>query len=205
MPILTIKIIGHQWYWSYEYNDFSSIEFESYMSPSRTFRLLEVDNSTPMPMNCQTRLVTSSHDVLHSWTIPSIGIKIDATPGRLNQISVFPNRSGKFFGQCSEICGANHSFIPIVVDVIPIKFFISWVKTFDLFSDWKASNGLLNQLMVCASTLNKELVNFYNTELSDQSNRLLLYTSNISPSMSNYFTFFSFYSNFYFLYYLFYS
>lgn len=147
-PLLTVKIIGHQWYWSYEYNDFNNIEFDSYIQPQALFRLLEVDNSTPIPLNCQTRLITSSTDVLHSWTIPAIGIKIDATPGRLNQISVFPNRSGKFFGQCSEICGANHSFIPIVVDVIPLKYFISWIKKFNLFSDWNASNGLLNQKMV---------------------------------------------------------
>nr|YP_009139043.1 cytochrome c oxidase subunit II [Cacopsylla coccinea]AKE49758.1 cytochrome c oxidase subunit II [Cacopsylla coccinea] len=130
-PLLTIKIIGHQWYWSYEYNDFNNIEFDSYMSPTSTFRLLEVDNSTPMPTNCQTRLITTSSDVLHSWTIPAMGIKMDATPGRLNQISLSPNRSGKFFGQCSEICGANHSFMPIVVDIIPINFFISWIKTFN--------------------------------------------------------------------------
>nr|YP_009501959.1 cytochrome c oxidase subunit II [Psylla alni]AWU49046.1 cytochrome c oxidase subunit 2 [Psylla alni] len=130
-PLLTIKIIGHQWYWSYEYNDFNSIEFDSYMLPSSTFRLLEVDNSTPIPDNCQTRLITTSSDVLHSWTIPAMGIKMDATPGRLNQISFFPNRSGKFFGQCSEICGANHSFMPIVVDIIPINYFISWIKTFN--------------------------------------------------------------------------
>nr|YP_010596824.1 cytochrome c oxidase subunit II [Cacopsylla burckhardti]UFP91880.1 cytochrome c oxidase subunit 2 [Cacopsylla burckhardti]WAK85083.1 cytochrome c oxidase subunit II [Cacopsylla burckhardti] len=130
-PLLTIKIIGHQWYWSYEYNDFNEIEFDSYMIPSSTFRLLEVDNSTPIPTNCQTRLITTSSDVLHSWTIPAMGIKMDATPGRLNQISLFPNRSGKFFGQCSEICGANHSFMPIVVDIIPINYFIKWIKTFN--------------------------------------------------------------------------
>nr|QWT29504.1 cytochrome c oxidase subunit II [Cyamophila willieti] len=130
-PLLTVKIIGHQWYWSYEYNDFNSIEFDSYMSSSSTFRLLEVDNSTPIPSNCQTRLITTSSDVLHSWTIPPMGIKMDATPGRLNQISLFSNRTGKFFGQCSEICGANHSFMPIVVDVIPITYFISWIKTFN--------------------------------------------------------------------------
>lgn len=158
-PLLTIKILGHQWYWSYEYNDFRSIEFDSYIAPSRTLRLLEVDNSTPIPLNCQTRLITSSNDVLHSWTIPAIGIKIDATPGRLNQISLFSNRTGRFFGQCSEICGTNHSFIPIVVDIIPVKYFISWIKNFNLFSDWKASNGLLNQCMVSAITLNKKLVN----------------------------------------------
>nr|YP_010882004.1 cytochrome c oxidase subunit II [Cacopsylla fuscicella]WID86678.1 cytochrome c oxidase subunit II [Cacopsylla fuscicella] len=130
-PLLTIKIIGHQWYWSYEYNDFNNIEFDSYMSTPSTFRLLEVDNSTPIPMNCQTRLVTTSSDVLHSWTIPAMGIKMDATPGRLNQISLFPSRSGKFFGQCSEICGANHSFMPIAVDIIPISYFTSWIKTFN--------------------------------------------------------------------------
>nr|WMH03392.1 cytochrome c oxidase subunit II [Cacopsylla melanoneura]WMH03405.1 cytochrome c oxidase subunit II [Cacopsylla melanoneura]WMH03418.1 cytochrome c oxidase subunit II [Cacopsylla melanoneura] len=130
-PLLTIKIIGHQWYWSYEYNDFNNIEFDSYMNPSSTFRLLEVDNSTPIPTNCQTRLITTSSDVLHSWTIPAMGMKMDATPGRLNQISLFPNRSGKFFGQCSEICGANHSFMPIVVDIIPINYFIAWIKTFN--------------------------------------------------------------------------
>nr|YP_009502269.1 cytochrome c oxidase subunit 2 [Cacopsylla pyri]AWU48872.1 cytochrome c oxidase subunit 2 [Cacopsylla pyri] len=130
-PLLTIKIIGHQWYWSYEYNDFNNIEFDSYMTPSSTFRLLEVDNSTPLPTYCQSRLITTSSDVLHSWTIPAMGIKMDATPGRLNQISLFPNRSGKFFGQCSEICGANHSFMPIVVDIIPVNYFISWIKTFN--------------------------------------------------------------------------
>nr|YP_010744964.1 cytochrome c oxidase subunit II [Trioza frangulae]WET58364.1 cytochrome c oxidase subunit 2 [Trioza frangulae] len=130
-PLLTIKILGHQWYWSYEYNDFNSIEFDSYMLPSSTFRLLEVDNSTPIPLNCQIRLITSSHDVLHSWTIPAMGLKMDATPGRLNQMSLFCNRTGSFFGQCSEICGANHSFMPIMVDIIPIKYFISWIKNFN--------------------------------------------------------------------------
>nr|AAP14650.1 cytochrome c oxidase subunit II [Pachypsylla venusta] len=130
-PMLTIKILGHQWFWSYEYNDFNNIEFDSYMNPESTLRLLEVDNSTPMPLNCQTRLIASSFDVLHSWTVPSMGIKMDATPGRLNQMSLFTNRTGSFFGQCSEICGINHSFMPIVVDVIPIKYFISWIKKFN--------------------------------------------------------------------------
>nr|QWV61768.1 cytochrome c oxidase subunit 2 [Agonoscena pistaciae] len=130
-PVLTIKILGHQWYWSYEYNDFTSIEFDSYMSTEATFRLLEVDNSTPLPVSCQTRLITSSLDVLHSWTIPAMGVKMDATPGRLNQMSIFPNRTGTFFGQCSEICGANHSFMPIAIDIIPINYFISWIKNFE--------------------------------------------------------------------------
>nr|YP_009501868.1 cytochrome c oxidase subunit 2 [Aacanthocnema dobsoni]AWU48800.1 cytochrome c oxidase subunit 2 [Aacanthocnema dobsoni] len=130
-PLLTIKILGHQWYWSYEYSDFISVEFDSYLDLTKTFRLLEVDNSTPIPLNCQIRLITSSYDVLHSWTIPSMGLKMDATPGRLNQMSMYSYRTGKFFGQCSEICGANHSFMPIVVDIIPIKYFINWIKTFN--------------------------------------------------------------------------
>nr|AWU49027.1 cytochrome c oxidase subunit 2 [Pseudophacopteron sp. DMP-2018] len=130
-PSLTIKIMGHQWYWSYEYNDFNSVEFDSYLKPYSIMNLLEVDNSTPIPIKCQTRIVLSSFDVIHSWTIPAMGIKMDATPGRLNQTSLFPDRTGMFFGQCSEICGANHSFMPITLDVIPIKYFINWIKNFN--------------------------------------------------------------------------
>uniref|UniRef100_A0AAU8G9N4 Cytochrome c oxidase subunit 2 n=1 Tax=Colposcenia aliena TaxID=3101724 RepID=A0AAU8G9N4_9HEMI len=130
-PLMTIKIMGHQWYWSYEYNDFKSIEFDSYIKQDSTMRLLEVDNSTPIPNKCQLRIITSSFDVLHSWTLPSMGVKMDATPGRLNQLSIFSNRTGTFFGQCSEICGANHSFMPIAVDSIPVSKFISWIKNFN--------------------------------------------------------------------------
>nr|YP_009501894.1 cytochrome c oxidase subunit 2 [Euphyllura phillyreae]AWU48898.1 cytochrome c oxidase subunit 2 [Euphyllura phillyreae] len=130
-PILTIKVLGHQWYWSYEYNDFNNIEFDSYMNPKTIFRLLEVDNSTPIPTNSQIRVIATSYDVLHSWTIPAMGIKMDATPGRLNQISIFPSRSGTHYGQCSEICGINHSFMPIMVNSIPMKYFISWIKNFN--------------------------------------------------------------------------
>nr|YP_009500716.1 cytochrome c oxidase subunit 2 [Homotoma ficus]AWU48937.1 cytochrome c oxidase subunit 2 [Homotoma ficus] len=130
-PMITIKIIGHQWFWSYEYNDFNSVDFESYMIPDSTFRFLEVDNSTPIPINCQIRLITTSMDVIHSWTVPSLGVKMDATPGRLNQMSLMSSKPGMFFGQCSEICGANHSFMPIMIDSIPIKYFISWIKSFN--------------------------------------------------------------------------
>nr|YP_009501946.1 cytochrome c oxidase subunit II [Pariaconus pele]AWU49014.1 cytochrome c oxidase subunit 2 [Pariaconus pele] len=129
-PVLTIKIMGHQWYWSYEYNDFNSIDFDSYMKQESIFRFLEVDNNTPIPLKCQIRLITTSYDVLHSWTVPSMGLKMDATPGRLNQMSLMSNRAGSYYGQCSEICGANHSFMPIVLDVIPIKYFILWIKNF---------------------------------------------------------------------------
>nr|WPW47063.1 cytochrome c oxidase subunit 2 [Halobates nereis] len=132
-PTLTIKAIGHQWYWSYEYSDFKNIEFESYMKPSteikmNEFRLLETDNRIVLPMNNQIRIIVTATDVLHSWTIPSLGIKIDAIPGRLNQGSMFINRPGIMYGQCSEICGANHSFMPIMIESVNTKQFISWLK-----------------------------------------------------------------------------
>nr|ALO70281.1 cytochrome c oxidase subunit 2 [Aloconota currax]ARH54855.1 cytochrome c oxidase subunit 2 [Aloconota currax] len=132
-PLITIKTIGHQWYWSYEYSDFNNIEFDSYMIPTNelknfNFRLLDVDNRISIPYNSQIRMLVTAADVLHSWTIPSLSVKIDATPGRLNQINFFINRTGLFFGQCSEICGANHSFMPIVLESISPKYFIKWIN-----------------------------------------------------------------------------
>nr|YP_009906590.1 cytochrome c oxidase subunit II [Lysmata vittata]QLI42508.1 cytochrome c oxidase subunit 2 [Lysmata vittata]QQP21709.1 cytochrome c oxidase subunit 2 [Lysmata vittata] len=132
-PSVTIKAIGHQWYWSYEYSDFTKIEFDSYMIPTEElsfsgFRLLDVDNRTTLPMNTQVRLLVTSADVIHSWTIPTLGVKADAIPGRLNQISFNILRPGVFFGQCSEICGANHSFMPIVVESVSVKSFLTWIS-----------------------------------------------------------------------------
>nr|AML25996.1 cytochrome c oxidase subunit II [Staphylinidae sp. BMNH 1274240] len=131
-PLVTLKTIGHQWYWSYEYSDFQKIEFDSYMIPLNElplsgYRLLDVDNRISIPYNSQIRMMVTAADVLHSWTIPSISVKIDATPGRLNQISFFLNRTGIFYGQCSEICGANHSFMPIVMESISSEYFIKWI------------------------------------------------------------------------------
>nr|YP_010250884.1 cytochrome c oxidase subunit II [Ips calligraphus]QTV76818.1 cytochrome c oxidase subunit 2 [Ips calligraphus] len=133
-PTLTVKAIGHQWYWSYEYSDYKKIEFDSYMIPSNelknfNFRLLDVDNRLILPFNSQIRILTTSADVIHSWAVPSLGVKIDSTPGRLNQTNFFINRTGLFFGQCSEICGANHSFMPISIEAISPKFFITWVNS----------------------------------------------------------------------------
>lgn len=133
-PAITIKTIGHQWYWSYEYSDFPNIEFDSYIIPSNDInineiRLLEVDNRTVIPFNTQIRLLVSAADVIHSWTIPSIGIKVDAIPGRLNQLRMYCLRPRIIFGQCSEICGANHRFIPIVLEAISPKDFIKWIKS----------------------------------------------------------------------------
>nr|AND96489.1 cytochrome c oxidase subunit 2 [Onthophagus nr. babirussa] len=133
-PMISLKSIGHQWYWSYEYSDFKKLEFDSYMIPTNEmnlngFRLLDVDNRTVLPYNSQIRMLITAADVIHSWTIPALSVKIDATPGRLNQISFLMNRTGLFFGQCSEICGANHSFMPIVVESISMKHFIKWMNS----------------------------------------------------------------------------
>nr|YP_009485871.1 cytochrome c oxidase subunit II [Paroster macrosturtensis]AVZ66445.1 cytochrome c oxidase subunit II [Paroster macrosturtensis] len=132
-PWLTLKSIGHQWYWSYEYSDFKKLEFDSYMIPTNelqknNFRLLDVDNRIVLPYNSQIRILVSAMDVLHSWTVPSLGVKVDATPGRLNQTNFFMNRPGLFYGQCSEICGANHSFMPIVIESVPTNIFINWIS-----------------------------------------------------------------------------
>jgi len=129
---LTVKRIGHQWYWRYEYSDFLNIEFDSYMVPtneleSGEFRLLEVDHRVVLPTQTDIRVLVTSADVIHSWTVPALGIKADAVPGRLNQLSFYVKYPGVFYGQCSEICGANHSFIPIVVEAVPLENFMEWV------------------------------------------------------------------------------
>lgn len=134
-PSITLKTIGHQWYWSYEYSDFNNVEFDSYIIPTNeltpgNFRLLDVDNRIILPINSQIRILVTAADVIHSWTIPALGVKIDGTPGRLNQSSFIINRPGLFYGQCSEICGANHRFIPIVVERTYLNYFINWIKNF---------------------------------------------------------------------------
>nr|AZH07862.1 cytochrome c oxidase subunit II [Lepinotus reticulatus] len=133
-PSITLKTVGHQWYWSYEYSDFLNIEFDSFMIPTTDnltsdFRLLEVNNRTILPFKTQIRLLVTAADVLHSWTVPSLGVKVDANPGRLNQMSFYMTRPGIFFGQCSEICGSVHSFMPIVIESISKSSFIHWLST----------------------------------------------------------------------------
>nr|WMC20686.1 cytochrome c oxidase subunit II [Prunella collaris] len=130
-PDLTLKAIGHQWYWTYEYTDVKELTFDSYMIPTTDlplghFRLLEVDHRVVVPMSSTIRVIVTADDVLHSWAIPSLGVKTDAIPGRLNQTSFLASRPGVFYGQCSEICGANHSFMPIVVESTPLANFESW-------------------------------------------------------------------------------
>nr|UGS80362.1 cytochrome c oxidase subunit II [Kilauella sp. KispEL] len=132
-PSLTIKTIGHQWYWSYEYSDFINIEFDSYMTPVsensiNEFRLLEVNNRLVLPENTQTRILVTAADVLHSWAMPALGIKVDANPGRINQTSFLIKYPGLFYGQCSEICGSVHSFMPIVLESTSKNSFINWLS-----------------------------------------------------------------------------
>lgn len=133
-PLFTFKVIGHQWYWEYEYSlrlleENSLIEFNNVDSIINrnlnidSFRLLDVSENFCIPIKCQIRLIVLSDDVIHSFAVPSLGIKVDAVPGRLNQVNILVNRPGLFFGQCSEICGVNHRFMPIVVESIRlIKF-----------------------------------------------------------------------------------
>nr|YP_008578469.1 cytochrome c oxidase subunit II [Sturnira tildae]CDF66085.1 COX2 [Sturnira tildae] len=130
-PSMTVKTMGHQWYWSYEYTDYTDLCFDSYMIPTQDLkagdlRLLEVDNRVVLPMETTIRMLISSEDVLHSWAVPSLGLKTDAIPGRLNQTTLLSTRPGLYYGQCSEICGSNHSFMPIVLELVPLKYFEKW-------------------------------------------------------------------------------
>jgi cytochrome c oxidase subunit 2 len=134
-PTVTLKVIGHQWYWTYEIVHHAGVTdalvFDSYMVPTSdlsfgSFRLLEVDNRLVLPMKTHIRVLITAADVIHNWAIPSFGMKVDATPGRLSQASLFIKRAGVYYGQCSEICGVNHGFMPIVVVSVPTPKFIDW-------------------------------------------------------------------------------
>ena len=131
-PEVTIKAIGNQWYWSYEYSDFGNsgeeVSFNSYLINSSElkpgdFRLIEVDNRLNLPVLTDIRVIVTSNDVIHCFTVPSLGFKIDAVPGRLNQVLVRLERPGLFTGGCSEICGTDHSFMPITVEATSISLF----------------------------------------------------------------------------------
>nr|YP_004222541.1 cytochrome c oxidase subunit II [Micromelo undatus]ABK92259.1 cytochrome c oxidase subunit II [Micromelo undatus] len=130
---ILLKATGHQWYWSYEIPLGDSVSFDSYMIPEADlaygdYRLLEVDNRAFLPFGLETTIITTSADVLHAWTLPAMGVKMDAVPGRLNSMSTFIEKPGVFYGQCSEICGANHSFMPIVVETLNLKDFIKFLE-----------------------------------------------------------------------------
>jgi cytochrome c oxidase subunit 2 len=138
---LTLKVVGNQWYWGYEYMDIYTentkgnnfdIKFDSYMIPEKDLkvgekRLLAVDNTVVLPVNRSIRILVTAKDVLHSWAVPALGLKMDGVPGRLNQIELRANRTGIFYGQCSEICGVNHGFMPIKLQIVADNEFINWV------------------------------------------------------------------------------
>ena len=136
-PAVTLKVTGNQWYWNYEYSDYASsnedsIVFDSYMIPEEDLeegqlRLLEVDNRVVLPVQTHIRLLITGRDVIHNWAIPSLGVKCDGLPGRLNQISLFIKREGLFYGQCSELCGVNHGFMPICVEAVSLTDYLAWI------------------------------------------------------------------------------
>mgnify|MGYP005731620007 FL=1 len=130
---MTVKVIGHQWYWEYEYPDHGDFYFESYMVQDADLqegdlRLLTVDNPLVIPANKNIQILITAGDVLHSWAVPSMGLKTDAVPGRLNETWVNVKEPGIYRGQCSEICGTGHGFMPVVVKVLPESEFIAWAN-----------------------------------------------------------------------------
>ena len=138
-PTITLKVIGHQWYWSYEYanivdSEVKSISFDSNMLFEDELnlgelRLLQVDKAFMLPIDTHINVLVTSYDVLHSWAVPSLGFKIDAVPGRLNQFSLFIKREGVYYGQCSELCGVNHGFMPIMIKALPFTVWNEWVES----------------------------------------------------------------------------
>lgn len=138
-PSLTIKVVGHQWYWSYELCDYideagETLEYDSYMVPDSDLedgqlRLLEVDNRVVVPVDTHVRFVVTGADVIHDFAVPALGLKIDACPGRLNQTSALAQRAGVFYGQCSELCGVYHGFMPIVVEAVDLDAYLVWLDS----------------------------------------------------------------------------
>jgi len=127
---MTLKAIGHQWYWSYELPDNGDIKFDATLNSEATGdkRLLETDNHVLLPINTKVRLLTTAEDVIHSWAMPSFGVKLDAVPGRLNETWIEIVREGTFYGQCSELCGNGHGYMPIVVEGVTKEKFDAWVQ-----------------------------------------------------------------------------
>ncbi len=130
---LTVKAIGHQWYWAYEYPDQGNFTFDARMLEGEELqksgepRLLGVDHRVVVPVGKTVRMIITSQDVIHSWTIPAFGAKIDGVPGKLNETWFKAEREGVFYGQCSELCGVNHAFMPIAVEVVSQERFDEWI------------------------------------------------------------------------------
>ena len=148
---MTLKAIGHQWYWSYELPDNGDIKFDATLNSEATGdkRLLETDNHVLLPINTKVRLLTTAEDVIHSWAMPSFGVKLDAVPGRLNETWIEIVREGTFYGQCSELCGNGHGYMPIVVEGVTKEKFDAWVA-----QKKAASNGGPATTSVAQNTAN---------------------------------------------------
>lgn len=136
-PNLMVKVIGHQWYWEYQYsNSWFDYSFDSYIVHEKSdfplYHSLDVDNRLVLPTNTSILFLITSADVLHSWAMPTLGVKADAVPGRLNYVSSASSYSGVYYGQCREICGSNHSFMPIVLEFVPIKHYLDYVYALSL-------------------------------------------------------------------------
>ena len=131
-PDMTIKVLGYQWYWGYEYVDHNNLSFDSniqYDLKPNELRLLTVDNRLVLPINTDIKVQVTAADVIHSWAVPAFGVKIDAVPGRLNETWVNINKPGVYYGQCSELCGILHGFMPIVVEAMKKEDFDNWLKS----------------------------------------------------------------------------
>jgi len=132
-PDVTVKVTGYQWYWHYDYPDNGGFGFDSYIKKDKELqpgehRQLAVDNHMVVPVNSKVRVLITGADVIHSWAVPAFGVKRDAVPGKLNETWFEANKIGTFYGQCSQLCGVGHGFMPIVVDVVSKDDFEAWVK-----------------------------------------------------------------------------
>ena len=145
---LTVKATGKQWYWTYSYPDNGKFEFDSLMVPDDKIdtakgqiRLLSVDNEMVVPVNKIVRVETIGNEVIHSFALPAFGVRIDAIPGRLNETWFKATREGTYYGQCSELCGRNHAFMPIAIKVVSEQAFKEWVDAANKRPDWKAASA----------------------------------------------------------------
>jgi cytochrome c oxidase subunit 2 len=157
---MTVKAVGHQWYWSYEYPDHGNFTFDSFMKEESDLqpgepRLLAVDNRMVVPVNKTIRLQTTSTDVLHSFAMPAFGVKIDSVPGRLNETWFKAEREGIYYGQCSELCGVNHGFMPIAIEVVSEQKFNEWVgKAQKEYAAIEPDANPTSQIMLAAKATN---------------------------------------------------
>jgi len=132
-PEMTLKAVGHQWYWSYEYPDNGDFTFDAYMIADEDLqegqlRLFDVDNRVVLPVETDVRLLTTATDVIHSWAVPALGVKMDAVPGKINETWLRINRPGIYYGQCSELCGNYHAFMPVMIEAVSKEEFDAWLQ-----------------------------------------------------------------------------